>query len=313
MEVVCCVSNEDIFIVPNCIKSLNLYLEPKKIFIISSNLNFKYLRKLKNVFPNIRLIDEDNLIPGFNLENIKNYFRKLNKNTRRCGWYYQQFLKMQISFLEDIDQDYLIWDIDTILLKKMKYINKSGNYIIYRNNKCHKPYFDTIEKLLEIKKNRNYSFINENLIINKLFMQKLILKISSVDTSNHWIINILNNIDNENLTKSGFSEFETYGSYISEFHKDYFTIKKTRSMRYTYSFFGNPNEYSTYVGLFLSRYSWATFEKWDKTKKRKIFLKLIFIFISNLNKALGLCLYKFSKYFNLNLKIIKEALYLANE
>ena len=85
IDVVCCVSTEHLWIVSNCIKSLNLYLKPHNIYLISSQINLKSLKSLNDCFSNIKLIDEEHLIPGFKLKDIKNYFDNLNQNPKRAG------------------------------------------------------------------------------------------------------------------------------------------------------------------------------------------------------------------------------------
>ena len=65
-------------------------------------------------------------------------------NISRSGWYFQQFLKMYACYIDGISDNYLIWDVDIVLLKKLPFFTKNGKYFFYKNKKIFKPYFETI-------------------------------------------------------------------------------------------------------------------------------------------------------------------------
>ncbi|MFK2341778.1 hypothetical protein ACIXN4_11250 [Bacteroides fragilis] len=41
---------------------------------------------------------------------------------KRSGWYFQQFLKLGISKLDDLSENYLVLDADTIFCKEFHYL-----------------------------------------------------------------------------------------------------------------------------------------------------------------------------------------------
>ena len=114
-------------------------------------------------------------------------------------------------------------------------------------------------------------------------MNNLISLIENKSSNNHsWIKTLISciNKDHLNETGSGFSEFETYGTYLSKYHPNSFVTNKLKSCRDTYSLFGKRNQINTFLILRLYGYYWASFENWDFKSQRFQYLRLI-RFINN--------------------------------
>lgn len=144
-------------------------------------------------------------------------------------------------------------------------------------------------------------------------MRNLIFDIQNNHKNDNWTNIILNAIDKNYLSSSGFSEFETYGTYMFNKHKDLFIFKNTKSIRNTYSFFGGPEKYLTFVGLFLNRYSWSSFENWDKNRKNNFVITSSFYIIRLFNEVLSKFVYQISAKFNLDFAFLKISLYLTEK
>jgi hypothetical protein len=173
-------------------------------------------------FP-IFFINEKFLI---DVDKIKQLINEKNKHAiKRSGWYIQQFLKMVYSRLCH-DKFYLIWDSDTIPIKKVKMFNNDGKPFFDVKKEYHRPYFITIKKIFpELGKKYNYSFISEHMIINTNLMKNMIRRIN-FNKNLHgdiWYEKIINCIDINNLPESGFSEFETYGTFVKEHYKQVYS------------------------------------------------------------------------------------------
>lgn len=111
-------------------------LDKKNIIIINENklLNFSKLKKFFNQ----------------NFKKIK-YKNKINL---RLKWYYQQFLKISFILNQKITKNtnILLWDADTLILKKINFTDSKNIAINYANVfEYHKPYFLTAQKLLKKK------------------------------------------------------------------------------------------------------------------------------------------------------------------
>ena len=82
----------------------------------------------------------------------------------RYGWYLQQFIKLSAIREFGNDELILIWDSDTVPLKKLSfYENKCVRHYIAIEH--HQPYFDFITKLNGLPKKVAYSFISQCLAI----------------------------------------------------------------------------------------------------------------------------------------------------
>ena len=123
-DVVLTISSKHKNIALKSIKSLQLFSNPMKLFIITSKNNFKFFNTYLESRSSIILIDEDLVIKNMNLREIKNIFLKRLGSDKRAGWYFQQFLKMEISLNNQIADYYLIFDSDSILLQSINFFNQ---------------------------------------------------------------------------------------------------------------------------------------------------------------------------------------------
>ena len=190
----------------------------------------------------LKFISEKSLI---DVDKIKTLIEKRNrKAVRRRGWYIQQFLKMQYCQICK-EKYYLVWDCDTIPVKDIKMFNNEGKPFFDIKTEYHKPYFITMQKLMpELGKKNNYSFISEHMLITTKIMKNVIKRIS-LNVSipgDEWYEKVINSIDIKYLPFSGFSEFETYGTFVNEYYNNYYAKRPWNSLRkgkiyYNHKFF----------------------------------------------------------------------------
>ena len=97
-----------------------------QFFIICPNADLKKIKQELNL-DNLRVFDEDEIIKFDRFKEIANsILKKTNYHEKiqdRLGWYYQQVLKLTFmyNFIKLNNQKLLIWDADTIILKKIKF------------------------------------------------------------------------------------------------------------------------------------------------------------------------------------------------
>ena len=112
--------------------------------------------------------------------------------------------------------------------------SNDGKPIFDVKTEYHKPYFITLKKIFpELGKKYKYSFISEHMIINTNLMKNMIKRIAFNKNliGNTWYEKIINYIDINDLPKSGFSEFETYGTFVKEYYKQIYDIRNWKSLR----------------------------------------------------------------------------------
>lgn len=181
----------------------------------------------------IKAFDEEKLLPrqpivDYITARVKVIDEELIPKVR-CGWYYQQFLKM--SFCEVCNEDYYMsWDMDTVPLRCIDVFD-DGAPVFGTKSEYNPGYFITIENLLGIKKNVESSFISEHMVFKTYYMKELIDSIggSPVKGASYYE-KIIEAIDDDYISL-GFSEFETYGTYITDKHDGSYRYREFSSFR----------------------------------------------------------------------------------
>lgn len=221
-DVLICVASKDNLIIRSTIKQIVKNINPRNIYIITKPQYRLFYCGLINK-SRLIILDEDKVVPSLSYSKLNNIIESRVGDKLRTGWYFQQFLKMGFVFSKYANNKYLIWDADTLPVKKIPFFNKNHPYFTMKTE-YHKPYFDTMSKLLNLTKLDPGSFIAEHMIIDVSIMKELISKIGDLNSTNLWYEKIINNIDSNE--KYGFSEFETYGTYTTLNYPEYY-IKRT--------------------------------------------------------------------------------------
>ena len=156
------------------------------------------------------------------------------------GWYYQQFLKMQYAY-RCKGSYYMVWDGDTIPCRKFTMFHEeSGTPFLDLKKEYHEEYFTTLSRILPgMQKCIERSFISEHMLINCDIMKHLIADIeekSGLPGRSFWE-KIIRSIDADQIQRSSFSEFETYGTYVCMKYPDAYRIRNWYSFRQGGEFF----------------------------------------------------------------------------
>lgn len=166
------------------------------------------------------------------------------------GWYYQQFLKLSYSGI-CADDYYMVWDGDTVPTKAFSMFGEGhgdtlGDGAIVplfdMKSEYHKPYFDTIEKLFPgMHKSIGKSYISEHMLFKKSIvrdMLKDIMENPNLSGSTYYE-RIINRIEPADLMETSFSEFETFGTYVSFKAPEEYALRNWHSIRYGSVYFEN--------------------------------------------------------------------------
>ena len=216
----------------------------EKILFVSGEGIEEELKKA-NLGSNVSFVNENDLLSFESVrECMSNHLRGLlgNEPVPRgaVGWYYQQFLKMEYSRICE-DEYYLTWDGDTIPCAPFSmFQEETGKPYLDLKQEYHALYFETLEKILPgMKKVIGKSFISEHMLFNKGIMRNLISKIEENDSipGNKYWEKIINAIKPEQISESGFSEFETYGTYVAFTDPDHYKLREWHSFRLAGEFF----------------------------------------------------------------------------
>ena len=130
-----------------------------KIFIICPNKQINEFKKRLN-FEEFNFVPEENIIA---FEQFNEIFEKLSNNInykiefkKRLSWYYQQILKISfaLNFVSLRKKNIIIWDADTIILKKINFFQNHFSIKYGSLFEFHRPYYKTNEGI--IGKNPKY-------------------------------------------------------------------------------------------------------------------------------------------------------------
>jgi hypothetical protein len=183
------------------------------------------------------------------------------ENQDRVGWYLQQFVKISAVLTHDDRDVVLIWDADTVPLKKLEFINSSGQFIYYKGDEYRKSYFDFIERALGLKRTQNFSFIAQSLILKVSWARELTNALTQ-SAKLPWIDAVLSFLDK--AEPAGFAEFETLGTWIWNHHPNEILITNKPWYRNGLSLVGNPLVLSKLIWVGLAKhYDFISFEDWD--------------------------------------------------
>jgi hypothetical protein len=238
------------------------YINYSNIVIIGSNKTEELLKKETSII----FINENELVEKKNINKFLNETKFIT--TIKDGWYEQQFLKMAYARICQ-KKYYLVWDADTIPIKSFKMF-KNNKPIFDMKTEHHIPYFNTMKKLIFGLKFANRSYISEHMMIKTEFMIDLLDTIEKNDklTGTFFWEKILTAIDINNISNSGFSEYETYGSFVDTKYPNYYIHRNWSSRRDLGYYFMNSNNLTKNDISWLSLDYYAlSFEKWANFNK----------------------------------------------
>jgi hypothetical protein len=260
-DVIMPVVAEDVGILTHFFNKLVEYLPMRKIVLIGNDKLRERLQTIDNKA--ICYLNEDKLI---RYEEVRDIIAGRTDgdmaSIARTGWYLQQFLKMQYSFICE-DEYYLVWDSDTVPLKRVE-VFENGQPVFHLKTEIHEAYFKTMGTILpDISKQINHSFISEHMLINCEKMKEMIGQIEANLNlaGKSFYEKILNAVELTELEKSGFSEYETYGSYCTARYPDMYLLRNWRSLRGGNKYFDNKDFGDCEMKWLAASYDAVSFEK----------------------------------------------------
>lgn len=199
-----------------------------------------------------------------------------SENHDRIGWYLQQFIKIaaikEIGSAADVNGVVLIWDADTVPLKKLSFVNDEGKVSYYEGVEHHPPYFAFIRRVFPWAKLQTFSFISQCFPTKISWAQDFCKALESEDRD--WVESIIANLDH--TQRAGFSEYESMGTFIWNNYPREVSLKAGRWERNGRSLVGKPSNLNSMQWLGLSKlFDYISFEAWDQGRGIKARLKAL--------------------------------------
>jgi hypothetical protein len=243
-------------------KHIVKYIKADKYIVIVPNENVNEF--IFHTHPKFEIISENNLLIKFDLDKLR-----LKIGANRISWYIQQFIKLELLFRLKNNEKAILWDADTIPFKNLDFFTEYGNPKFYCSYEFHKPYFNAINKLLGMNKVIKESFISQCFPITYEISNNFFSYIENYN-SKSWYDAIIDCIGiNET---SGFSEFESIGTFITHKHSDLLIWNSSPWSRLGYNELKKIglsfNEIETNNDL-LQNFDYLSFEKWENEFQKK--------------------------------------------
>lgn len=127
----------------------------------------------------------------------------------RSGWMYQQLLKLAGTV--GVSPHFLVIDADHILLRPHTFVDSQGRTVMYRSSEYHRPYYDSMRRLLGIGREEPLSYVAHKMMFDRQRLAQMRSDIES-RSGKKWHQTIIDGLDLSG--PSPFSEYETYGHYL---------------------------------------------------------------------------------------------------
>lgn len=257
-DVIMPIAKQDLAVALENIPYIRRNLDVRKLIIISKN-------EIKQSIPNkawIDFIDEDQVLDGMTFGRIKEILIQRGATGRRAGWYFQQFIKMAYCYCCQ-DQIYVSFDADSLPLRRIEYYNNRHELYFNLRDEYNPLYFQTLKNLIGYDRVAPKSFISEHMFFECCYMRELIEKImnNSALEGRTFYEKILHAVPEAGLEGSGFSEFETYGTFIMKEHPEGHTYRELRTFRAGKRLLEKNEAVLEWFG---KTYDIVAFEKWER-------------------------------------------------
>lgn len=135
--------------------------------------------------------------------------------TDRSGWIFKQLLQLYADQISTADH-ILLFDADTVMLQPQKF-EYQGRSLMVISDEYHWPYYLIIQKLFGFFPADRFSLTSHHLFVNR---QRLAALRAELEQRHQrpWHQAIVDHLDTQE--GSAFSEYETYGQWMLQHHRD---------------------------------------------------------------------------------------------
>ena len=228
------VAKKDTAFVKNVVTYINRNLIGcENIYIVTNQKNFQKLQALASSEKNVKILDENALVPELNFGIVAECMEKKGAGKEdRVGWYFQQLLKFAFAKSQYAKEYYLTWDADTIPLTPISFFD-GETPLFTKKIEHHKPYFVTLNRILGFGKLVDFSFIAEHMIFKVPIVKEMLDAITVYPTSegNNWVEKIMFACHFAPGQGPYFSEFETFGNYCVKYHPSLYQVRQLNTFR----------------------------------------------------------------------------------
>ncbi|MDP3176667.1 MAG: hypothetical protein Q8M76_02105, partial [Spirochaetaceae bacterium] len=285
-ELILLAIERDLAVLATGLPYIRRFLKPGKVTLIASAPCLAKARAMGLASGISDFLDEDLAVQGLSLAGVRGLIEDRGGDPNRAGWYFKQIVIFCYSLRETTAERYLAWDADTIPVRPIAFFDEAGRVLYAKKKEHNQAYFATIRRLLDLEKQGDFSFIAEHMMFDRGNVRELLAAIQGGRAIDAGKIaeRIIAAVDPKDLPGSGFSEYETYGTYVSARMPGTIVARDLPSSRHGTAFFGRRPSPAQLFAV-STRYHWASFEAW-RTRGAAAYAKL---FVRRLAGALWTC------------------------
>lgn len=213
IDVVIPIIEKDLEIAKYAINSIRKLVMHKigKIYLVAPNVdNIVTFAKQHNC----EFIDENQVLPD---PEIKKY----------GGWIIQQFIKLNMQDIVEKDH-YLVVDADTFFLRPVVFM-QNKLYLINVHYDCCQLRKRYAANMLNNKKTYAYDFVPHHMLFSKKILQQMKQHIENIH-HDVWYKAFLKSFIDDPSHVRGFSEYELYATYLTEFSNEKFKFVSSANL-----------------------------------------------------------------------------------
>jgi len=270
------------------VKKFHKLYDIYKYIIITTQNDYYEFKNALNDFDYVEVFDENAILNKKIFDKLCDEYmiRKDDYKNFRKSWYFQQLLKLTYILNNKCfpDKRIIIWDADTIPLKKIKFF-KNNNPILYGSKyEYHVPYFECNNVIFGEKQiNPKLSFVTQFAALNleiRNGLKEIILKYNqkmNISYDSFYVVKaVLHAIsiknDLEPVNGSHFSEYELIGKYMITQKK--YSRETQKPIKFFRNYVDGNLDIIQKIILYLFDYKHITYENDNFLKKKQSYNKL---------------------------------------
>ena len=220
------------------LEGISQFYEPRRIIVVTSSSEIPILHKqlMSWKIGYVEIIDENIFFAknfALTMVELEKAFHKTSDiSHREFGWWYQQMIKLGASTqIDNISENYVVWDGDLIPLKKWDLTTANNDEINYyiailqdqsRTQFNKEEYYKCIKYLFGFPPfcpSKEGTFVTHHMVFNTIYVEEMIQYIlDRKKTQDLWPIYFIS----LSHTFYRFSEYMLYSSYMVKFHPEHF-------------------------------------------------------------------------------------------
>lgn len=164
-----------------------------------------------------KVLGEEDVIDSSDRDLIRSTF------PNRYGWVLQQFLAVEYILSSKL-AGVLLVNCDTVLTKKVHWLDSAGNQKLLASLEFHAPYYELLQKIYGLPRSPDYTFVTHHMLFQPALLRS-ILDIPEGASISGYLRRILEKADlRENSPLC--AEFEPYGQAMFKLYRHKVTLEK---------------------------------------------------------------------------------------